>query len=288
MRKLKSLLLLSVIGFVACEAEHKNESSEAALNDTVAAEVVFEETEDVLDDIALYSDSAFGIETTTSKTSDSKDSTLKKYGRSGYFKDCADIVVEELDGTTTTTITFTEDCEDRDGNIISGVITKVKTESDNGKEKTVTVDGLTINGYVINGTKTYVYTASNGNGNPEMTGSVNMSIETDEGTATKVGSRTVEITAGGDTDTYADNEKTITGSFVYTNTEGVTHNISITTDLVKPAGCRYIAFGIKEYTNENGTATLDFGDGTCDNVATKTAVDGEVTEVRLGKKRNRN
>ncbi|MEP5339215.1 MAG: hypothetical protein ABJL44_16245 [Algibacter sp.] len=288
MRKLKSLLLLSVIGFAACETETANvDVLGANLSDTVTAEVAFEETEDVLDNIAIYSDSAFGIETTTSKASDSKDSTYKKHGRSGYFKDCADIVVEELDGTTTTTITFTEDCEDRDGNVISGTITKVKTESDNGKEKTVIVDGLMINGYVINGTKTYVYTVSNANGNPEMMGSVNMSIETDEGTATKVGSRTVEITAGGDTDTCTDDEKTITGSFVYTNAEGVENSVTITTDLVKPADCKYIASGIKVYTTEAGTVTLDYGDGTCDDVATKTDTDGTETEVTLGKRRKR-
>ena len=49
MRKLKSLLLLSIIGFVACETSNTNEDDLAvSLSDTVAAEVAFEETEDRL------------------------------------------------------------------------------------------------------------------------------------------------------------------------------------------------------------------------------------------------
>lgn len=289
MRKLKSLLFLLVIGFVACEKDSMNTDDLGLLEgDSIAAEAIIEETESVLDDIVMYSESAFGVESTTSKSSTSKDSGFDKRGRSGFFKECADIVIEETDSTITKTISFTGECEDRNGNIISGTITKVKTISDDNKEKTVTIDSLSINGYIVNGTKTYTYVASNQNGNPEMTGAVDISVETENGTKTKVGSRTVEITAGGDTDTWQDDEKTITGSFVYTNANEETFSVEITTALVKAAGCRYIGSGIKTYTKNQETTVLDYGDGTCDKVATKTAPDGTVTEVRLGKKRKHN
>jgi len=288
MKKFKFLLFLITFGFFSCQNDNVSEpiTSEAA----VSAEAVIEESESVLDDISLYSESSFGVDMTTSvtgKTDTSKgETTTSKYGRSEFFKDCADIAVS-VDGTTiTATITFTGDCLDNDGNVITGTITKVWSLTDTSAERTITVDNLSINGYIINGTKTYVYTSSNENGNPEMTGTVDITVETDEGTFSKVGTRTVEITAGGDSDTCYDDEKTITGSFVYTDVTGATFSVEITTPLVKPAECLYIASGIKEYTTAEGTTTLDYGDGTCDNIATKTSPDGTVTEIELGRKRH--
>ena len=275
MKKIKSLVFLSVLGCIACDNE-VNESHEASLLEvnTVASEVAAEEVEGVLDDIVMYSESTFGVNESTSKTATAKESVDKKRGRSKFFNTCADIVSEEQDGVRTTTITFNEGCEDRHGNIISGTITKVKSKTDTGRDNTVTINNLTINGYVVNGTKVYAFVTSNDNGNPEMTGSVDMTIETDEGTKTKVGNRTVEITSGGDSDTCYDDEKTITGTSIYTNADGLSRTVTITTALIKPAACRFIASGVKTYEMAAGTLTLDFGDGTCDNEAIFTGPNG--------------
>lgn len=287
MKTFKSLFFVLTLGFVACQ----NDTVAPALSgeQAVANEVAIEETESVLDNISMYSESAFGVDFSTSTTG--KDSGLKgedshNHGRSGFFSNCTDITVEVNGDMVTATITFTGDCTDYNGNVITGTITKTWSVTDTSKERTITVDNLTINGYVVNGTKTYTYTASNANGNPEMTGSVDISVETDAGTITKVGTKTVEITAGGDTDSCFDDEKTITGSFVYTDASGATFSVDITTPLVKPAECLYIASGIKEYTTAEGTTVLDYGDGTCDNMATKTTPDGTVTTVELGRKRH--
>lgn len=287
MKTFKNLFFLMALSFVACQKDTVAPalSSEQA----VAAEVAIEETESVLDNISMYSESSYGVDFSSSVTG--KDATLKdvstsKHGRSDFFRDCTDITVEVNGDVVTATITFTGDCLDYNGNVITGTITKTWSVTDTSKERTITVDNLTINGYVVNGTKTYTYTASNANGNPEMSGSIDISVETDEGTITKVGTKTVAITAGADTDTCMDDEKTITGSCVYTDASGATFSVEITTPLVKPAGCLYIASGIKEYTNADGTTVLDYGDGTCDNVATKTSPDGTITEVELGRKRH--
>ena len=59
---------------------------------------------------------------------------------------------------------------------------------------------------------------------------------------------------------------------------------NIVKPLVKIDGCDYIVEGKIEYI-KNGVvvATLDFGDGECDNIATKT-VDGVDKEIKLNKK----
>lgn len=287
MKKIFSLTFLLALFIVACETEgtsNNDVNNPQALS--VDAEVSVEETEEVLDNIALYSESAYGISTAKNGV-DSKTDGPDRNGHSGFFKDCADITVEETDTTITTTIVFTGECEDRDGNVITGTITRVREKADGSRTKTVTFTDVTINGRVVNGTKQYTFTEENNNGNPEMTGSVDITVETEDGTVTKVGTRTVEITAGGDTYFWFDDEKTITGSCTYTNAEGNTFSVQITTALVKPAECRYIASGIKEYNRNGEITTIDFGDGTCDNVAIKTLPDGTTEEITLRKKRKK-
>lgn len=282
MKRLKGLLFLSILVFFACEKESTNDENalESLENEAVVSAESIEDIESALDNIAFYSDPFFGAGNLAFKNSGPK-----KLGRSGFFNDCVDIVTEETDDTVTQTITFTGTCEDRDGNLISGTITKVETISDDDGERTVTIDDLSINGYVINGTQSYSYTSSNTNGNPEITSTTDISVVTEDGTATNIGTRTIEITAGGDTDTWRDDEKTITGTSTYTNEDGEIFVSGITTALVKPADCKYIASGIKTYTNAGETTTLNYGDGTCDKIITKTDPDGTVTEVTLRKRR---
>ena len=58
----------------------------------------------------------------------------------------------------------------------------------------------------------------------------------------------------------------------------------ITSPLVKLEDCKYIVAGTIEFhKGDNIVATIDFGDGTCDNVATKIVGD-ELTEFKLDKK----
>jgi hypothetical protein len=278
--KLKFLLptVVTIILF-SCEKQSDSETTIEGIS-SVNLETALEESETILDDAALYSGYFFGVGNFQSGKGSHK-------GHSGYFSECVEMESTEDGNTITTVITFTENCLDREGNAITGTLTRVETVTDTSSENTLTIEDLTINGYIINGTKTFTLISSNTNGNPEMSGTVILTVTSDEGTLTKEGTRTVEITAGGETDSCTDDEKTITGSFTFTNFEGTTVGMEITTPLVKPAECRYIASGIKTYTTSEGTATLDFGDGTCDEYAIYTDVDGTVTEITLGKHHGR-
>ena len=53
----------------------------------------------------------------------------------------------------------------------------------------------------------------------------------------------------------------------------------IVTPLVTTADCTYIVEGIIKYFDEDGKwlATIDYGDGTCDNIATKETYEGVET-----------
>jgi len=203
----------------------------------------------------------------------------------GFYPDCVVLATETTEDSITITISFMEGCEDRNGNTLSGTMVIVRSLTDTNRERSVTFTDFTINGYVVNGTKTLSYTEANENGNPQMEGMVDITVETDQGTLSKQGNSVVEITAGADTDTCLDDEITRTGSFTYTNASGDTFSLEITTPLVKPAGCAFIASGVKTYTTPEGTATLDYGDGTCDNLATLTEADGTTTDIELHHRR---
>ena len=288
MKHLKILLVVFTLGFVACETEELDViedqdgvSAEATVASSIDLEASVEEADDVLDDISIYSSYFFGIKGNAfGKTDDGH------RGHSGFFRECADIVVEETDNSITVTITFNGECEDENGNAITGVVVKTETYTETSSENSLTVTDLSINGYVINGSKTFTWTQSNENGNPQMSGTVDISVDTAEGTISKSGNRTVEITEGANTDTWVDNVKTITGSCTYQGFER-TLSMEITTPLVKPAACKFIVSGVKTYTSSavDGLTTLDYGDGTCDGFATLTLPDGTEEQIILGKKR---
>lgn len=286
MKHLKTLLLVLSVGFIACETEDlgtalNEEGLNTELSTSVNLEASVEEADDVLDDIALYSGSYFGISSSYSQTGKDDDD---HHGDSGYFENCADIEVVEEENSITVTMTFTGECEDRNGNAITGTLIKTETYTEGNSENTLTITDFNINGYVINGVKTYSWTSANENGNPEMSGTVSIEVETSEGTITKTGNRTVEITEGADTRTWVDNTKSITGSYSYEGL-GTSFSMEITTPLVKPAACKFIVSGVKTYTTAEGTTTLDYGDGTCDGFATMTLPDGTTEEVTLGRRR---
>ena len=269
-------IMVAALAFVSCEnggAEDADlEQNPTGMVNSVSLEASVEGVESTLDEYAFYGGNYLNFGGISSRGF---------HDRAGFFSNCAELMAETVDETTTITITFPEDCEDRRGNLVSGTITIVYSQTDANKSRSATFTDFSVNGYLVNGTRTYSYSAANANGNPEIAGTVDLSIETEEGTIAKSGSRLIEITAGGDTDTYTDDEKTITGSRVFTDAEGNRFSVEITEPLVKPAGCHYIATGIKQYTENDAIAVLDYGDGNCDSVAELTAADGTITEIEL-------
>ncbi|SMC35456.1 hypothetical protein [Cellulophaga tyrosinoxydans] len=247
--------------------------NELSTTESLALVASVDEVDAIIDDNIFYSDDFFNESDFTGKGN--------HYDRSGYFSDCAFFEITSNENTVTVIISFEEGCKDRRGNELSGTITMTRTKESGNYEASVAFTDFTINGYIVNGSKTYSKIIENSNGNPERTITINITVETDGGTITKTGTRTREVTAGGDTDTYQDDEITITGSGSYTSADGIVITAEITTPLVRPAGCKFIAQGVKQYTNAGVISVLDYGDGTCDNLATLTAADGSVTEIEL-------
>ncbi len=75
----------------------------------------------------------------------------------------------------------------------------------------------------------------------------------------------------------------ITGKVVVSDSKKNSYSKIITSPLIKTGECRFISKGIIEYKNSFGKfATVDYGNGTCDNTATRTTQDGTTT-ITLGR-----
>ncbi len=76
----------------------------------------------------------------------------------------------------------------------------------------------------------------------------------------------------------------IEGTATGTNRKGNTYTHTITTPLVIKNACRWIVEGMIELKSGDKTAVLDYGDGTCDDLATIT-INGVVKDITLRGKR---
>jgi len=102
----------------------------------------------------------------------------------------------------------------------------------------------------------------------------------------RVGTRTREIIAGYDTpNDVTDNVYSITGNWTTTHPTG-TVSSTITSPLQVKMSCMnlhkpLIVQGIITFTKNNHTATLDYGNGACDNTAIFT-VNGNSYTITIG------
>jgi len=88
------------------------------------------------------------------------------------------------------------------------------------------------------------------------------------------GIKNVIQTAGASTPlNLLDDVYSVTGNHTVTNPAGKTRTVTITEALEKKTTCHNVTKGKMKIQGENDFAILDFGDGTCDNIATIT-IDG--------------
>lgn len=278
MKNLKIIFFCTLVMFFSCEREKiepqkiDNDTVES-INSQIEIENAIAIADDAIDNISIYSN-------VFAKSSNSQISD-KENKRSNFFRNCVDIMTISSDDSVKMVYTFTGECENRDGNLISGTITRISHFVDGGSQNTLSFENLKINGLLINGTKTQTWNINNENGNPEIRSTVDLEVVSSLQTITKTGNGIVEIIEGGDTRTFSDDVKSITGSFTYTGFENG-FSTDITLPLIKPADCRFIVSGIKTYLTLTNETILDYGDSSCDEFTSLTFPDGSQTEIIIG------
>jgi hypothetical protein len=196
--------------------------------------------------------------------------------------------------TVTKTIDFgTTGCTLDNGNVVKGkiIISFVYQPAATSHTITYTFENFYHNAIKFDGTKTFTRTRIAASGNvpahPQVTMNMDMTATFPNGDIyTRIGQRVREIIEGLGNDLWADNVYQITGSWLTTGPNGGTQTSTITTPLHVKMSCitvhkPLIVSGIITIVRGDNTATLDYGDGTCDNSALLT-VNGNPFEIVIG------
>ncbi|MRX66930.1 hypothetical protein SAMN06265349_102859 [Flavobacterium resistens] len=270
--------------FVSCNSDEKtNDGSSAAITKD---EIIKNSKIDAsIDDVTNIAEDQFSAQ---------QNVTAKPSGPvKNFLPSCATITTVLTNNTWTRTVDFgVEGCTLENGNTVKGkmVISFSNDFSTSTQTISYTFDGFYHNGKKLQGSKSIVRTVKTtdllATAHPVFTAAIDMTITFDDGGVyTRKGTLVKEQVEGFDTwFNWDDNAYLVTGSGTTTFPNGDTFSAEITTPLQFKASCKKSipVKGVLSVTKNGATAVVDYGDGTCDTLATITK-DGVTEEVDLKK-----
>jgi hypothetical protein len=183
---------------------------------------------------------------------------------------CIDtILIDTTSSPKRITIDFgTDNCTGYDLRVRKGKIhvTYTGRYRETGTVITVTPENFTVDGFLLQGTKTITNQGPDANGNIAFSINVQGSVTAPANAYTTSwnSQRTRTWVEGADTPTIWDDEYLITGSATGVNRFGESYSMTITDALRAVVGCRWIVSGRLQLTPANAeTRTIDFGNGDC-------------------------
>lgn len=204
---------------------------------------------------------------------------------------CADVTIDTSSLPYHATFNFGAGCTDDDGNFRSGVVELEFNQMENMREPgahvTATFTDFVLNDVKNNGSFVFNNDGYNGNSNLQFAFSFNLQLEdlTNSETATMDGVTSYEFIAGQDTQTDEDDYLALTGSLNGTvASSSTTMTLTVLQPVIKHRGqgCsrNYIQGVVKIEQNGQTDKFIDYGTGTCDELATET-VGTTVTTITL-------
>ncbi len=273
-------LLMAFFMFVACD---KDESTDV-VEDQLAQEETFETADlQASDESEMISEEIMNIGEDV-YASDEILSTSKGSYHSDFLPDCVTITTVITSTTKEKTIDFGDGCELPNGNVLSGIIYLSYEKDMDLAQKTLSLslENFTFNGVAVEGGASIVRMRSNENGNPQSDAEAEFSAEWPDGnTASFTGNRTREWIEGYGSGFWGDNVFLITGKGTWTGPLGNVFVKEVVEPLRRELACRFIVSGVLEISRNDETASLDFGDGSCDAVGLLTLPSGETKEIFL-------
>jgi hypothetical protein len=203
---------------------------------------------------------------------------------SDFLPDCVTITTVITSTSKEKTIDFGDGCELPNGNVLSGIIylSYLKDTDVPMNTLSMSLENFTFNGVSVEGSASVDRVRSNENGNPQADASASFNAAWPDGsTASFTGNRTREWIEGYGSGFWGDNVFLISGSATYTGPLGNVFMKETITPLRRELACRFIVSGVLEISRNDATASLDFGDGSCDAVGILTYPDGSTKEIFL-------
>lgn len=203
-------------------------------------------------------------------------------GDGSFFPECASISITHENGVTLVTLLFQPECELPNGSIVSGKILFSYGPVQNGTRYIAYhFENFTYNNYGIDGEGTVFKELHNDRGNPQSTIHSALHITAPSGaTATYNGTKVREWVEGFSTGHWDDNVYMITGHRKITFSNGFESKAMVMQALRREVTCPYFVSGNVKISRNDNFGTLDYGDGTCDNLAVLT-VNGVPHEIVL-------
>jgi len=244
---------------------------------------------------AVVSDSltqTINDDATSEKLFDDAFNYAERFGNSSSVKSenedslsCLTISVSGATFPRTVTLDFGTGCESANGVVRKGKIIVVTSQAFQtvGATRTVTFDNYYVNDYKIEGTKTITNDGLNSSNQPIRTVTlVGGKVTTpDAKIIERAFTRTRTWTEGYNTlYNLTDDVWQISGTTTGKSENGDSFTATIKTPLVVAFGCNYIKSGVLEIVSETKILSIDYGDGTCDDIAVIT-IDGNTKEIKL-------
>jgi hypothetical protein len=202
-----------------------------------------------------------------------------------YLKNCPDVTIVEGDNDgypKEITLDYGDSTVLNNGKVLSGVIVIELSAAKSSQDyvRTVTYTDFGMDSVVVNGTS-IVEVDKVDEMFRKFTSSLTFTFLADGTEIVRESERIWQWIAGLDTeDDQTDDIITISGT-AYASMNGETYQKEITTPLKRLGDCKYIVEGVVSITlNGDVICTMDYGDGSCDEIAVMTNADGE-TEVDL-------
>lgn len=189
------------------------------------------------------------------------------------FTPCTTITVTTNGNGGTIILDFGDSCTLNNGAVVSGKINIVYGPIISGTRTiNYTFENYVYNGNAVTGGGEILREISNSNGNPQSTVNevITVSFPGSDVTATRDGLRIVEWTEGFGSGTWVDNVYEISGNWDTTFNSGFIRSGNVTQVLVRRLSCLFVESGKLEIQQQGLTAEIDWGNGTCDNMATLT------------------
>lgn len=269
------LLLMAILVLVSCDKNDSPDISEEGTI-TVAELKVSDETDLIAEDVINIGEEVYATDEITV--------TSKANYISDFLPDCVTITTVVTSTSKERTIDFGEGCELPNGNVLSGIIylSYLKDMDLATKTLSMSLENFTFNGVAVEGSASIVRTRSNDSGNPQSDAEASFSGNWPDGTtANFTANRTREWIEGYGSGYWADNVFLISGKGTYTGKLGNVFMKETIVPLRRELSCRFIVSGILEISRNDATASLDFGDGSCDAKGLLTYPNGDTEEIFL-------
>lgn len=214
------------------------------------------------------------------------DDAAKSFPKGPYFSSCVSRTLVLEGNNINISLDYGNGCEGPHGNLLAGLI-RIDIQLLSADEKLIThsFEEFSINDRAIEGAIIRNRIRSNQDGYPQVETSKDISIQWDENTIfNRVGQTTRIWGSGYDTRNWGDDVFLTTGNWNISKNGVLKRSVTISKELRREMSCRFLVSGTMDIEGSEVSYSLDFGDGTCDNVAVVTSGETE-KEIQLGRLR---